>query len=132
MTVLNFSDNFTVIAIMLIFSNFISIFYKIIMKELYYKTLSVFRSIRSKIVFYPTGFAVGGILFAFLMMYIENQGVSKYLLDKLPVLVVDNGDTALAILSAIITGLISMMVFSFSMVMLLLNQASSNYSPRLL
>lgn len=132
MTVLNFSDNFTVIAIMLIFSNFISIFYKIIMKELYYKTLSVFRSIRSKIVFYPTVFAVGGILFAFLMMYIENQGVSKYLLDKLPVLVVDNGDTALAILSAIITGLISMMVFSFSMVMLLLNQASSNYSPRLL
>src|SRR5690606_23665036 len=34
--------------------------------------------------------------------------------------------------SAIITGLISMMVFSFSMVMLLLSQASSNYSPRLL
>ena len=102
------------------------------MKELYYKTLSVFRSIRSKIIFYPTVFAVGGILFAFLMMYIENLGVSKYLLDTLPGLVVDNGDTALTILSAIITGLISMMVFSFSMVMLLLSQASSNYSPRLL
>ena len=102
------------------------------MKELYYKTMSVFRSVRSKIIFYPTVFAVAGILFAFLMMYIESLGVSKYLLENLPALVVDHGDTALTILSAIITGLISMMVFSFSMVMLLLSQASSNYSPRLL
>ena len=102
------------------------------MKEIYYKTLSVFRSVRSKIIFYPTVFAVAGILFAFLMMYIESLGVSRYLLENLPVLVVDHGDTALTILSAIITGLISMMVFSFSMVMLLLSQASSNYSPRLL
>jgi len=47
-------------------------------------------------------------------------------------LVVDNGDTALSILTVCITGLISMMVFSFSMVMVLLNQAASNYSPRLL
>lgn len=102
------------------------------MKELYYKFLSVFRSIKSKIIFYPTVFALGGILFAFFMIYIESKGVSKYLLDTFPALVVDNGDTALAILSAIITGLISMMVFSFSMVMLLLSQASSDYSPRLL
>ncbi len=102
------------------------------MKGLYYKALSVFRSIRSKIIFYPTVFAVAGILFAFFMMYIESKGVSKHLLNTLPALVVDNGDTALTILSAIITGLISMMVFSFSMVMLLLSQASSNYSPRLL
>lgn len=102
------------------------------MKEFYYKSLSFFRSIKSKIIFYPTVFALGGILFAFLMIYIENQGISRYLLENLPGLVVDNGDTALTILSSIITGLISMMVFSFSMVMLLLSQASSNYSPRLL
>lgn len=102
------------------------------MKELYNEFLSVFRTIKSKIIFFPTVFAVGGILFAFLMMYIETKGISRYLLDNIPVLVVDHGDTALTILSAIITGLISMMVFSFSMVMLLLSQASNNYSPRLL
>lgn len=102
------------------------------MKKLYYKTLEVLRSIKSKIIFYPTVFAVGGILIAFLMMYIETLGASKYLLDNIPILVVDHGDTALTILSSIITGLISMMVFSFSMVMLLLSQAASNYSPRLL
>lgn len=45
---------------------------------------------------------------------------------------VEDGDTALTVLSACLGGLISLMVFSFSMVMLLLSQASSNYSPRLL
>ncbi|MEP6261686.1 MAG: DUF2254 domain-containing protein [Gillisia sp.] len=102
------------------------------MKQLYNKLLKILHVIKSKIIFYPTVFAVIGILFAFIIMYLENLGISRYLLDNLPILVVDNGDTALTILSAIITGLISMMVFSFSMVMLLLSQASSNYSPRLL
>ncbi len=86
----------------------------------------------SKIAFYPTVLALFGIFFAFIMMYLENLGISKYLLDKAPVLVVDNGNTAMTMLSALISGLISVMVFSFSMVMLLLSQASSNYSPRLL
>ncbi len=72
------------------------------------------------------------MIFAFVMIYLEELGISGYLVDKVPALVVKSGDTALIVLSACITGLISMMVFSFSMVMILLNQASSNYSPRLL
>lgn len=102
------------------------------MKQLFYRTLSFFNIIESKIAFYPTVLAIWGVFFAFLMMYFESLGISKYLLDKAPVLVVDNGNTALTILSALISGLISVIVFSFSMVMLLLSQASSNYSPRLL
>lgn len=93
---------------------------------------SFYQNIKSKIAFYPTLFALSGLFFAFIMMYLESRGMSRYLVDNFPILVVDNGDTALTILSACITGLISMMVFSFSMVMLLLNQASTNYSPRLL
>jgi len=102
------------------------------MKKLLYRTLSFFNVIESKIAFYPTVLALFGILFAFLLMYFESLGISKYLLDKAPVLVVDNGNTAMTMLSALISGLISVIVFSFSMVMLLLSQASSNYSPRLL
>lgn len=71
-------------------------------------------------------------MFALLMLYLENLGISEYLVEHAPLLVVNSGDTALTILSACITGLISMMVFSFSMVMVLLNQAASDYSPRLL
>lgn len=102
------------------------------MKTFYTRFYSFYKNIKNKIIFYPSLFAVSGVLFAFFMMFLEQRGISRYLIDNVPVLVVKNGDTALAILSACITGLISMMVFSFSMVMILLNQASSNYSPRLL
>jgi uncharacterized membrane protein len=102
------------------------------MKQLFFRFLENFKDLQNKIAFYPTVFALFGILFAFIMMYLEDRGISKYLLEHAPFLVVQNGNTALVILSAFISGLISMIVFSFSMVMLLLSQASSNYSPRLL
>lgn len=102
------------------------------MKQIYYRTISFFNVVESKIAFYPTLLAFIGFLFAVIMLYLENQGVSKYLIEHAPILVVNNGDTAMTILSALISGLISVVVFSFSMVMLLLSQASSNYSPRLL
>jgi len=102
------------------------------MKQFFYRTISFFNVIESKIAFYPTLLAFLGFNFAFFMLYLENKGVSRYLIEHVPVLVVDNGDTAMTILSSLISGLISMVVFSFSMVMLLLSQASSNFSPRLL
>lgn len=102
------------------------------MKNLFSSLASIYRNIKSKIAFYPTLFALSGLLFAFIMLYLEERGISGYLVENIPILVVNNGDTALTILSACITGLISMMVFSFSMVMVLLNQASTNFSPRLL
>lgn len=93
---------------------------------------AIYKTVKSKIAFYPTLFALSGLFFAFIMMYLEQKGISDYLVENAPFMVVNNGNTAMVILSACITGLISMMVFSFSMVMLLLNQAASNYSPRLL
>ncbi len=102
------------------------------MKQLLNRFISFFNVIESRIAFYPTLLAFLGFNFAFFILYLENRGISRYLVDHVPVLVVDNGDTAMTILSALIAGLISMMVFSFSMVMLLLSQASNNYSPRLL
>jgi uncharacterized membrane protein len=102
------------------------------MKQLFLRSLGIFKELQNKIAFYPTVFSVLGILLAFLLMNLESRGISKYLLEQAPALVVNNGNTAIAILAALISGLISMIVFSFSMVMLLLSQASSNYSPRLL
>ncbi|WP_411767333.1 DUF2254 domain-containing protein [Winogradskyella sp. A3E31] len=87
---------------------------------------------KSKIAFYPTIFSLFGAFFAFFMVYAENVGVSKYLVEHVPWLVINNIDTARVILTTFIAGLISIMVFSFSMVMILLNQASSNFSPRVL
>lgn len=102
------------------------------MTHFFNKIHSFFNIIKSNIAFYPTIFAVFGFAFSFVMLVLEEYGISKYLHDALPQLVAKDGDTALTIMSVCIGGLISMMVFSFSMVMLLLSQASSNFSPRLL
>ena len=99
------------------------------------KFLQLFRKIyhlKDKIAFFPTIISLAGCVFAYIMMYAENQGISKYLIDFLPELVINNAETARNLLTTFIGGLISIMVFSFSMVMILLNQASSNFSPRLL
>ena len=102
------------------------------MKELYNKMLAFINNVKSKIAFYPTLLALAGFLLSFVMAALEEQDVSKKLIETIPQLVLEDGDTALTVLSACIGGLISVMVFSFSMVMLLLSQASSNFSPRLL
>ncbi|MCH2490952.1 MAG: DUF2254 domain-containing protein [Flavobacteriales bacterium] len=102
------------------------------MKHLYIRLLTFFNTIKSKIAFYPTLLSVLGIIWAFTMVSLEGNGISKRLMEVAPSLLLEDGDTALTIMSVCIGGLISMMVFSFSMVMLLLSQASSNFSPRLL
>tara|TARA_R110002049_G_scaffold30345_2_gene103951 strand:- start:1854 stop:3158 length:1305 start_codon:yes stop_codon:yes gene_type:complete len=102
------------------------------MKAYFYKVLGYVLKLQSKIAFYPTIISLAGFLFAFFMYYIENLEISKYLVEHVPWLVINNVDTARAILTTFVAGLISIMVFSFSMVMILLSQASSNFSPRVL
>ncbi|WP_445737913.1 DUF2254 domain-containing protein [Mariniflexile sp.] len=99
------------------------------------KLLFFFRKmyrLKDKIAFYPSLLAVLGFVFTYVMVYLEERGISKYLLESFPALVINNTETARSLLTTFIGGLISIMVFSFSMVMILLNQASSNFSPRLL
>lgn len=102
------------------------------MKYLYNRFLDFLSTIKNKIAFYPTLFAIIGFNFAMLMLYLEDKGISAWMMDKIPELVINNADTAKTLLSFLTGGIISIMVFSFSMVMVLLNQASSNYSPRVL
>ncbi|BAO56559.1 hypothetical protein NMS_2550 [Nonlabens marinus S1-08] len=60
------------------------------------------------------------------------MGVSRFLQENASYLVVNDIDTARNVLTTLIAGGLSMLVFSFSMVMLLLSQAAANYSPRVL
>ncbi|AUC84164.1 DUF2254 domain-containing protein [Polaribacter sp. ALD11] len=102
------------------------------MKDKFSTLLSKIYNLKNKIAFFPSIIALAGVLFAYVMMYLENLGISAYLQSFLPELVINDKETARTILSTFIAGLTSIMVFSFSMVMILLNQASSNFSPRLL
>ncbi|MEP5254377.1 DUF2254 domain-containing protein [Winogradskyella rapida] len=102
------------------------------MKSYLYKIWNSLEKLESNIAFYPSIISALGLMFAFVMIYLESRGVSKYLVEHAPILVVNNTETARSLLTTFIAGLISIMVFSFSMVMILLNQASSNFSPRVL
>ncbi|TVZ51001.1 DUF2254 domain-containing protein [Dokdonia sp. Hel_I_53] len=102
------------------------------MNKLYTKLKMLYSQVTGNIAFFPSLIAIFGLLFALLMLYAEDRGVSKNLIENTPWLVINDAETARTLLSTFIGGIISLMVFSFSMVMLLLNQASSNYSPRIL
>ncbi len=102
------------------------------MKYFFIRIATFFTTVQSKIAFYPSLIGFAGFFLALGMIILEKQGISRSIIKVFPMLMVEEGDTALNVLSTCIGGLISMMVFSFSMVMLLLSQASSNYSPRLL
>lgn len=102
------------------------------MREIFNRIFDFFNTVESKIAFYPSLMALSGFIFSLLMIYLEQHGISRDIMKIFPLLMVEDGDTALSVLSACLGGLISLMVFSFSMVMLLLSQASNNYSPRLL
>lgn len=88
--------------------------------------------VTTSIAFYPSLIAFLFTILAVGILKWEDNDVTQFLIDKLPFLVINNDDTARSILSTLIGGIISLTVFSFSMVMVLLNQASSNFSPRIL
>lgn len=102
------------------------------MKEKLLRFLKKIYYLKDKIAFYPTIIAFSGVVFTYIMLVLEVNGISSYIQEYVPVFVINDIDTARTILSTFIGGLISIMVFSFSMVMILLNQASNNFSPRLL
>lgn len=102
------------------------------MKLLFNKVVYFLKTLQGQIAFYPTLMGLGGFVFSLLMLYMEDKGISAFVFKYAPALVINNADTARTLLSFLTGGIISIMVFSFSMVMVLLSQASSQYSPRVL
>jgi len=93
---------------------------------------SIYLSIISSIAFYPALLSIFFFLLSLVMLSLETSEITNFLIDRANFLVISDADTARSILGTLIGGILSLMVFSFSMVMILLNQASSNFSPRLL
>ncbi|WP_154224485.1 DUF2254 domain-containing protein [Marinicella rhabdoformis] len=102
------------------------------MKKIIDPIYFLFLKLKNKLAFFPALMATWGVLFGLFMIYLEQHDISSYLQKYVPALVISDLETARTILTTFVAGLISIMVFSFSMVMILLNQAASNFSPRLL
>ncbi|PVY38731.1 DUF2254 domain-containing protein [Pontibacter virosus] len=102
------------------------------MKRIISRLKLVVQFIYTSIGFYPTLVSLLFFGIAVLMIYFETRGISKSLEDELPFFIISHGETANMILSSIATGVFSLIVFGFTMVMLVLNQASANFSPRVI
>lgn len=96
------------------------------------RLLEFYLDIVSSIAFYPSIIASGMLFLALGLLSWEDTNVTNFLNEHAAFLVINNAETARTILGTLIGGIISLTVFSFSMVMVLLNQASTNFSPRLL
>lgn len=91
-----------------------------------------YEKILRSIAFYPVLISLGFLFLAILSMRADNLEAIRAIKKNIPYLFIQDYDTARAILTTLVGGIISLTVFSFSMVMVVLNQASSNFSPRLL
>lgn len=87
------------------------------------------RTIHS-LAFYPTLISLGFLLVCLLNIVIEYQPWLMSLKSHLDIGLVRNADNARLILGTLVGGVMSLMVFSFSMVMVVLNNASAALSPR--
>ncbi|MBJ2174340.1 DUF2254 domain-containing protein [Aureibaculum sp. A20] len=91
-----------------------------------------YQDVIHSIAFFPVLLSIAFLLLAIGALQIENLEIINSVKKKIPYLFIEDFETARSILSTIIGGILSLTVFSFSMVMVVLNQASSNFSPRLL
>lgn len=90
------------------------------------------KAVPRKIWFLPLLMALGFLLLSFAIIALRYSEFIQELDKKLAFLALASVDTARSIISTLTGGLISLVVFSFSMVMVVLNQASAQFSPRLL
>lgn len=96
------------------------------------KLAAHYRAIVSSIGFYPAIIITLLLCLAMLLASIEYHELVMALKSQWPMLFVADLDTAKTVLNILAGGLISLTVFSFSMVMVVLNNASSTLSPRVL
>ncbi|WP_339488140.1 DUF2254 domain-containing protein [Pseudomonas sp. EL_65y_Pfl2_R95] len=89
------------------------------------------RAIHS-LAFYPTLIALGFVFACLVNISIEYQPWLMSIKETFDVGLVRNADNARLILGTLVGGLVSLMVFSFSMVMVVLNNAAAVLSPRVL
>ena len=91
-----------------------------------------YKALVTNIAFIPTVMGVASLLFAIGLLYLETLGYADWAKEDIDFALVKGADNARMILTTIIGGILSLTVFSFSMVMVVLNRASASLSPRVL
>ncbi len=91
-----------------------------------------FRRMTNSIAFYPAIIGLGFLALSYLMISFDYTETGKNLKEQWDWLRMRDAETARSVISVIAAGILSLAVFNFSMVMLILNQAASQMSNRIL
>lgn len=91
-----------------------------------------YNKVIESIAFYPAIIAVGFLLLSWVMISFDFSEMGKEFKTSLSWLSLKDASTARSIVSTVAGAIISLTVFSFSMVMIVLNQAASQMSNRVL
>lgn len=91
-----------------------------------------YNQIVNSIAFYPAVIALLFLLFSWLMLVLDFSSWGKAIKSSVTWIQLKDASTARSMTSVIAAGIISLTVFSFSMVMIVLNQAASYMSNRIL
>ena len=91
-----------------------------------------YNKIVNSIAFYPAIIVICFLILSVLMLMFDFSSFGENLKGNVSWISLRDPDTARSMISSILGGLISLTVFSFSMVMILLNQAASQISNRML
>ncbi len=91
-----------------------------------------YNKITQSIAFYPAIIAIGFLLLSVGMLEIDFSPWGKHMKSRLSWLSLKDASTARSIIVTVAGAIISLAVFSFSMVMIVLNQAASQMSNRVL
>ena len=103
------------------------------MQQLFRHLRSWGRSALKSLAFLPLPMMLGALIAGFALFYIElNTDISREITTSLPSSILSSQDTARAVLTLIIGGLITLTVFTFTQMMALFSQVANSYSPRLL
>lgn len=86
----------------------------------------------NSIAFYPALIGIIFLLFSYFSIILDFSETGKHIKSQLHWLSLKDASTARSIISSIVSGIISLTVFSFSMVMIILNQTASQMSNRIL
>lgn len=91
-----------------------------------------YNKMMSSIAFYPAIIALGFLLLSLLMLDLDFSAWGKQFKGSISWISLKDASTARSIISTVAGAVISLTVFSFSMVMIVLNQAASQMSNRVL
>jgi uncharacterized membrane protein len=90
-----------------------------------------YSKIKQSIAFYPILIILGFIVASILILFMEASPLGDSIKNHYPFMIVADAATARVIQGTLIGGIISITVFSFSMVMVVMNQTASYFSQKL-